>query len=133
MTGLSAPLKRSFTSSPRTELVDRNGCFQDGLGYPLPGRDDWRPMVSGRSGISHKLPGAITCSCLSSYPDVHQNQNEHDRIHPVGQCHGTNLHQQERGTRSPSLSQLAKMLCMERSICSEADHILRKENIVADR
>ena len=128
--GPSPPLEWSLTDPSRSELMDPNGRFQDGLGCVLPRGKDRRPLDGRGIRISHKL--LRTPGCLPGNPNICQMQEQPDSLHPDGQCYSPNLHQQE-GRNSFPFTIPACQEAVDMVHGEEADHIPWKENTTADR
>ena len=81
---------------PQTTKHDnRVRCFQYGMGSSTRRASDRGEMVHRGSFTSHKLSGAI--SCLSSSTMFCQTQPQYNHSDEIGQCHGSDIHQQARG------------------------------------
>ena len=111
--------------------MDPNGCFQDGMGSPLPGRKDRRPLDDGGSGGIHKL--SRVASGVSGTADICQGQDQPDHTRPDRQCDGNDIHQQEGRNAFLVFDQASQEgLGFRVYVSLVVEHIPRKENTIAD-
>ena len=131
--GASSLMELSITLSTQEEPQDSNTSIQDGLGCLLPGRKSRGNVVIRVNEVSHKLSG--TPGCLSSDPTFVKHKTNLMVYLQLYTVTAQSYINKKGGTLSFSLSQLAKQAwswCMEREISLIADHILGKENMIAD-
>ena len=82
-------------SAQDTDYDNRVGCLQHGMGSPTRQTTDRWEVVSSRNRSPHQL--SRTASCLSSPTVLCKRQQRDYRADEVGQCHGSDIHQQTGG------------------------------------
>ena len=132
-----SPSQLQWTPPPNREVGSNNRvrCLWPGLGGCVRGYLSRRPMDPAGEKTQHQLPRAI-----GQFPGIegfHSTEESHlsTSTSEAGQRHSDRLPEQDGGSHSRSLSDLAVHIwtwCLKREITLHAEHLPGIENVEAD-